>query len=153
MTKVCIKCGYERRELEFAADSECPKCGVIYARAELQAMLQSEPAEFWETPPGQARQARAVGRSVFQLTLVINQTTGHSSMFGTATEKGGFTDTASVIESIEAEGWQLVNVGYVFRPLGSASRERIIGRTENEAISGEVIGIHLFRSVPVASGS
>lgn len=116
-------------------------------------MLQSEPPEFWESPRGQARIARSLGRNVFQLAVVMNQTTGHSSLFGTVTEKSGITDSAMVIESIEAEGWQLVNAGYVFRPLGSASREQIIGRTENEAISGEIIGIHLFRSIPAASGS
>jgi predicted RNA-binding Zn-ribbon protein involved in translation (DUF1610 family) len=35
--KLCIKCGYERQESDQAPDYECPKCGVIYQRAQVAA--------------------------------------------------------------------------------------------------------------------
>ncbi len=34
MSKECVKCGYVRQTKDTAADYECPKCGVIYAKAE-----------------------------------------------------------------------------------------------------------------------
>ena len=30
----CPKCGYERKQTDIAPDFECPKCGVIYSKAE-----------------------------------------------------------------------------------------------------------------------
>lgn len=43
MAKTCVKCGYERQPTDTAPDYECPKCGVIYAKAEaaLAASLQA----------------------------------------------------------------------------------------------------------------
>lgn len=37
MTKVCIKCHYVRVPTDTAPEYECPKCGVIYAKAEAAA--------------------------------------------------------------------------------------------------------------------
>jgi predicted RNA-binding Zn-ribbon protein involved in translation (DUF1610 family) len=37
MSKQCIKCGYVRQPSDTAPDHECPKCGVIYAKAEAMA--------------------------------------------------------------------------------------------------------------------
>lgn len=37
MGKLCIKCGYERQDGDQAPDYECPKCGVIYQRAQVAA--------------------------------------------------------------------------------------------------------------------
>lgn len=34
MTMVCVKCSYCRKPTDTAPDYECPKCGVIYAKAE-----------------------------------------------------------------------------------------------------------------------
>lgn len=34
MSKECVKCGYIRQAADDAPDYECPKCGVIYAKAE-----------------------------------------------------------------------------------------------------------------------
>lgn len=36
MATTCIRCGYERQAADQAPEGECPKCGVIYARAEQQ---------------------------------------------------------------------------------------------------------------------
>ena len=37
MGKKCIKCGYERVHTDVAPESECPNCGVIYAKIESRA--------------------------------------------------------------------------------------------------------------------
>jgi hypothetical protein len=34
MGRRCVKCGYERQPTDIAPDYECPKCGVVYAKAE-----------------------------------------------------------------------------------------------------------------------
>ena len=34
MSKECVKCGYVRQTTDTAPDYECPKCGVIYSKAE-----------------------------------------------------------------------------------------------------------------------
>lgn len=34
MSKQCVKCGYVRQSSDTAPDYECPKCGVIYSKAE-----------------------------------------------------------------------------------------------------------------------
>lgn len=44
MGKVCIKCGYERKPKELAPDYECPRCGVIYAKAEAAASARTDAA-------------------------------------------------------------------------------------------------------------
>lgn len=49
MSKKCVKCGYVRQAIDIAPDYECPKCGVIYAKAESTAaqrsVQKSEPRE------------------------------------------------------------------------------------------------------------
>jgi len=42
MSKKCIKCGYERLPSDVAPDYECPKCGVIYAKAEAALTEKTE---------------------------------------------------------------------------------------------------------------
>lgn len=37
MEKTCVKCGYTQNIESICAQSECPKCGVIYAKAETMA--------------------------------------------------------------------------------------------------------------------
>lgn len=38
MGKLCIKCGHERQDADQGPATECPKCGVIYQRAEANAL-------------------------------------------------------------------------------------------------------------------
>lgn len=146
MGKICIRCGYERKEVELAPDTECPKCGVIYARVENPGSRPMPSMDLSKTPQGRARKARINRRKFFQIEISLSQTTGHSSIFGTYTSGGETADASYTLEQIESEGWHLIDAGYVFRPIGSASREKVIGSTEREAISGEIIGIYLFRT-------
>lgn len=146
-SKKCVRCGYVRKDRELAPETECPQCGVIYARAENPGMAAHFSAEFAQTPRGRARKARTAGRRLFQIDLPLSQTVGHSSLLlGTFTTATGTADATDLLEQIEAEGWHLIDASYVFRPTGSASREKIIGSTEREAISGDIIGIYLFRA-------
>ena len=146
MGKVCVRCRYERKERELAPETDCPNCGVIYARAENPAVAAQFAAEFSRSPRGLARKARNAGRTLYQIDVPLSQTVGHSSIFGTFTTVGGTADASGLLEAIESEGWRLMDASYVFRPTGTASREKIISSTEKEAISGDIIGIYLFRA-------
>lgn len=41
MSKKCMKCGYVRQDSDSAPDYECPKCGVVYAKAEAAVKRQT----------------------------------------------------------------------------------------------------------------
>ena len=51
MTKVCVKCGYLRQAGDIASEYECPKCGVVYAKAEA-ALHHDDPATGGEQSEG-----------------------------------------------------------------------------------------------------
>ena len=53
----------------------------------------------------------------------------------------------SSIEDIESEGWVLINDNYVFQVTGSVSREKFLSSGQQEAVSGQLIGIYTFRAV------
>lgn len=122
-------------------------------RREEAAQLEKKQREEWEqrkreaafnaTPTGIARAAKAAGRKVLQIDAPLSQT--RAGFFG---PPGGSTptqDNSNLIESIEAEGWRLENVGYVYRVTGGSMTKPLLGAV-NEATNGEIIGIYLFRA-------
>lgn len=63
---------------------------------------------------------------------------------------GAFTSTkdsqhASILDTIEAEGWLLEHAGYVYRVTRSISRDKFLSSGQQEAVEGEIIGIYIFR--------
>ncbi|MBI5428351.1 MAG: hypothetical protein HZA02_08770 [Nitrospinae bacterium] len=42
--KVCPKCGHERRPGDYAPESECPRCGIVYAKVENPRSSEEIPA-------------------------------------------------------------------------------------------------------------
>jgi hypothetical protein len=109
--------------------------------------------EFDATPWGQASAARANGARLFQITLPLS--TSKATVVPMA---GAFTDIEAgnhgkTLDLIEREGWKLDHVGYVFRALGSESRDKFLASGQQEAISGEIVGIYIFRVVEGARGN
>ncbi len=104
---------------------------------------------------GQARAAREAGSQIFQITLPVRSTEktfwgfgGDPAMYGSSmgtktreAQRGGLLDV------IESEGWRLEHVGYVFQPRQSQSRDRFLASGGVETITGEIVGIYLFRAV------
>lgn len=45
MTKKCIACGYERQSSDDAPDYECPKCGRVYVKLEIEQKQRDEEEE------------------------------------------------------------------------------------------------------------
>ncbi len=58
----------------------------------------------------------------------------------------GTTDAGRTLEEIEAVGWQLLHVGYVYVPTGESSRDKFLASGQYTAISGETVGVYLFRT-------
>ena len=101
--------------------------------------------KFLASPQGKARTAFKSGAKLFQIDLPISETLGVVvSMSGTYTSDVNFNN-ASILEGIESEGWKLENTGYVYRVLGTVSRDKFLSSGQQEAISGEIVGIYIFR--------
>jgi hypothetical protein len=93
----------------------------------------------------QARAAHAAGSRLFQGALPLSETTGFAAPLGATSASRHDTEHASVLEMIEAEGWHLNHAAYVFRMLATVSRDRFFASGQKEAVSGEVLGVYLFR--------
>ncbi|MEJ2344289.1 MAG: hypothetical protein P8076_16580 [Gammaproteobacteria bacterium] len=115
-------------------------------RAEKERKKREE--EFAASPAGKARAAREAGMKIFQIDLPLSQTTGRTvAMLGAYASSSETQDYANVIQSIEEQGWHLEHVGYVFRLTGSETRDKLFASGQQEAVSGEIVGIYLFRAV------
>lgn len=119
------------------------------AKEKQRRLAQQRAAQeaFMASPAGQARRARNAGRKVFQIDLPISHTVGATVPLVTAyATTGKSTSAAGLIEAIEAEGWHLENVGYVYRVTGSITRDKVFSSGQQEATHGEIVGIYLFRA-------
>jgi len=103
--------------------------------------------KFLASPQGRAKTMFNSGAKLFQIELPISQTTARvAAMIGAFTDKSNF-DNTSTLEAIESEGWKLEQAGYVYRVLGSVSRDKFLSSGQQEAVSGEIIGIYIFRRI------
>lgn len=139
------------------------------AQAE-RAERKREEARYKEwalTDQGRASIAFEQGARFFQMQRAVSETTGSTvAMVGTSSaskevdrsarstgirsldemahnaQQLSLTDTLAVVEEI---GWKLNDVGYTFRQTRSESRDKFLASGQQIAISGEIIGIYLFR--------
>jgi hypothetical protein len=58
----------------------------------------------------------------------------------------GGDDVSGILQQIEAVGWTLYDIGYVFQPFGSAH-----ALTTSNDVSGHVLAIYTFRRPPEPS--
>jgi hypothetical protein len=98
-----------------------------------------------------ARRARERNDQFFEIQLEVAESS-RDVRFGEADSGSrSHNDNAGDLAAIEAEGWKLVNVGYVFVSTGQSSRQKVFGTGESFAVSGVVVGIYLFRPHDSAS--
>ncbi len=81
----------------------------------------------------QARAAKSAGMTIFQIDIPISKARGSSAMVG-------------AIQSVENEGWRFDHVSCVYCMTDSISREKLPGSGREEAVSGEIIGVYIFRT-------
>lgn len=111
-----------------------------------EAARQKQADEHAASPLGQAEAAAAAGAVFFQTQIEVSRLDGNAS-FGAATASIQHNARPDVLGQIEALGWRLENVGYVFVETGTTSSARVMMSGEATAVRGVVLGIYLFRNV------
>lgn len=126
--------------------------------AEKQARKEADKAERdrqaqWDawlaSPQGRARTAREAGAGVFQIALPLEQTERAFGSMGSSSRSAmrqQTHDPTTVIDAIEAEGWHLEHAGYLFRETGSVSRDKFLSSGQTASVTGDIVGIYLFRA-------
>lgn len=120
--------------------------GLLKSAEEKQQRADDKAAqEFLLSPIGQARTAFADGDRFFQLELPHSQVKGVvAAMVGVTSQikhAGGGTDT---LGAVAAEGWRLINSGWVYVQTGQESRDKFLASGQQIVTRGEVVGIYLF---------
>jgi hypothetical protein len=119
-------------------------------RKRLEKEKRKKEAAFAKTPAGRARSAKASGMKIFQIDIPLSKTRAFTlAMEGAFADSTEVEDYSSTIQAIEDEGWRLEHVGYVYRITGSESRDKFWASGQQEAMSGEIVGIYIFRAIPV----
>ena len=102
---------------------------------------------FDNSPIGRARSAKTAGMKIFQVDFPLSTTKARvEAMVGAYADSSDTKDYSHMIQSIESEGWRLEHANYVYRITGSSSRDKFMASGQQEAVSGEIIGIYIFRS-------
>jgi hypothetical protein len=114
------------------------KAAAQLARASAQAE-----AAFKASPVGQAQAARQAGRRFFQISLPIEETMRVPMLDTHSTARA---DATGLLEGIEAEGWTLIDTGYVFQETGSVSRDKLMSSGQTAQVAGRIVAIYLFRA-------
>lgn len=127
---------HEAKKLE-----EAQKHKEAIRKAEEQRLAD----EFARTPAGQARSARNSGSRTFQISLPLLQTAVNKSILAFTPTTTNSSQHGAVIDSIEAEGWKLEHAGYVYQMLGSVTTKHLLETGLRETVSGDVLGIYIFR--------
>lgn len=116
-------------------------------RIKLEKEKRKKEEAFAATPAGQARAAKAARMKIFQIDDPLSRTKGYTvAMIGAFANSTETMDYSNTIQAIEEEGWRLDNVGYVYRITGSESRDKLLASGQQEAVSGEIVGIYIFRA-------
>ncbi len=135
-------------------DKEAQRAARRAAAEQSKREVEKQKADeaFAQTPQGRARAAKGAGAKLFQISLPVSAT--EKSFWGDQALSGSSMMTKTrekvatgELDLIEAEGWELQHVGYVFQPTGTQSRDRLLSSGQVETIVGNVVGIYLFRAV------
>lgn len=120
--------------------------------AERQARERRKAAEqFRQSPLGQAVEAKLAGHGFFQLELEHSRISRNLFEFGLDYDAHGVsrrrgqvrTDLLSQVEDV---GWRLTFVNHVWVQKGAVSRDKFLSSGQEVGVTGEVIGIYLFRA-------
>ena len=107
---------------------------------------------FAQTPQGRARAAWHAGDKLFQIVLPVAET--QRTIMGYITGSKYETrrrehDHATILDAIEAEGWLLEHVGYVFEHRETVSQDKFMSTGQTAKVTGQLTGVYIFRAVDV----
>jgi hypothetical protein len=106
--------------------------------------------QFLASPIGQATTAKEQCQGFFEIQLKVGSSQRDSTVFGSNNTNIAQTKTqthAGTLAAIEAVGWRLEHVGHVFVVTSESSRDKLLSTGQQTAVSGETVGIYLFRNV------
>jgi len=120
-------------------------------RAAERAAKEQERArrEFLASPIGQATTAKEQSQGFFEVQLKVGSSQRDSTVWGTNNTNISQNKTethAGTLAAIEAIGWRLEHVGHVFVVTSESSRDKLLSTGQQTAVSGDTIGIYLFRN-------
>jgi len=93
-----------------------------------------------------ARTAHERGDTILQLQIESGRLAGASSSWGSSENLAvSDPDVGWLLGHVEAIGWRLEHVGYVFVETGSSSSARILSTGEGTVNRGEIVGYYVFR--------
>lgn len=105
-------------------------------------------AAYWGSPQGKAAQAFARGDEFFQIEIPHSSVTGFTNAaFNSATQgkiRRNLTRT-DLLGQIEETGWRLLHADWVYVQTGQNSRDKFLASGQHVVVTGEVIGMYLFR--------
>jgi ribosomal protein S27E len=105
-------------------------------------------AAFWVSPQGKAATAFERGDEFFQIEIPHSSVTGFTNAAFNSSTKGkirrGLTRT-DLLGQIEETGWRLQHADWVYVQTGQNSRDKFLASGQHVIVTGEVIGIYLFR--------
>lgn len=111
------------------------------------AARQAE-AAYWASPQGKAAQAFARGDEFFQIEIPHSSITGFTNAAFNSATKGTIRRNLTrtdLLGQIEETGWHLRHADWVYIQTGQNSRDKFLASGQHVVVTGEVIGIYLFR--------
>lgn len=93
-----------------------------------------------------AAEARRTGRRLLEVQLTIGSSSRDVVPGSRDLGQRDGTDPGPVLSAIEDVGWTLTHAQYVYVPTGESSRDKFVASGQFTAISGELVGIYLFRA-------
>ena len=138
----------EEKEAE-RAEKERKRAEAARQEAEHRSAAEKAAARerFLASPVGRATSAKERSQRFFEIQLVVGTTEGASSWLNGESSNTTPVTHAETLAKIEDVGWRLEHVGYVYIITREASRERGFTSGENTAVSGQTVGIFLFRNL------
>jgi hypothetical protein len=121
-------------------------------RREREEQASRQEAEsFKSSPLGQAVSAKVAGDGFFQVELEHSRISRNFMEFGMDYDAHGVSQKkhptrADLLSEIEKVGWRLEHVNHVWVQKGAISRDKFLSSGQEVGVTGEVIGIYLFRA-------
>lgn len=131
---------FNRKSPEEIAEKEAAE-----KQEKLKRQIEKRQRIFNASPQGQARKAFENGSTLFQIDLTFSETSAVVRAMEKAKTDERTFNNSETLEKIESEGWQIDHVGYVFKMLGSVSRDKFMSSGQQESVTGEIVGIYIFR--------
>lgn len=149
--QMALRSSPEERQAKAAQkETERQRQAELRAAQQVEAQRQHELQVWAGSPPGLAQQARQAGQRFFQLILPledVDRTWMAKFSHEMDTRVQDLSDAVGVtLTAVEAQGWELVTAGFIFRETAQASRDKFLASGQQIATIGQTLGIYLFKS-------